>query len=110
MEPMGEQVRNKLKEYNEEDIFFLKTHWQKWLEEKRFELIEQKTGANVQVIYGILSPSKIKSIKQANYYPERYELTLVHSRKFDIVVIIVFDQPVKGKLGIVTYYKHLMAR
>jgi len=109
MESVEESIRNKLKDYGEEDIVFLKAHWQKWQEEKRFELFERKTGANVQIIYDILKQDKIKSIKQAKYYPERYEIRLTHSKKFDIVVIISFDQPIKGKLGIVTYYKCSMA-
>lgn len=105
-----EEVRKKLGGYNPNDIVFLKKHWQEWINNGKFDLIEEKTGANVQAVYNILDSSKIKSINPAKYYNDRYEIRLNHSVKFEIAVIISFDQPKKGSLGIVTYYKRLITK
>ena len=64
--------------------------------------IEQKTGANIQAVYDIFNPSKIKNITPAKYFPDRYEIKLHHSARFEIIMIITFDKPEKGDLGIVT--------
>ena len=98
-------IIEKLKNYTKEDIKFLKREWQEWIEEGKFNLFEKKTGANVQVVYGILDPKKIKNIRLTRD-SKRYELKLYHSLKYEISVFIKFDQPNKGNLGILTYYKH----
>ena len=81
-----EEVRKKLGGYNPNDIVFLKKHWQEWINNGKFDLIEEKTGANVQSVYNILDISKIKGINPAK------------------------PQPKKGSLGIVTYYKRLITK
>jgi len=104
-----DDIKNRLIKYTEKDIKFLKSQWQQWIKEKKFDLIEQKTGANIQAVYDIFNPSKIKNIEPAKYSPDRYEIRLHHGARFEIVVIILFDKPEKGDLGIVTYYKRLIS-
>ena len=109
MDDAEKQLNDKLNEYCEEDVYFLKAHWRAWIEEKQFELLERKTGMNIQEVYGVLNPEKVKYIAKSKHYPERYEICLKHSKRFETIVIAVFDQPSKGKLGIVTCYKRLLA-
>ena len=107
MDDLEKEIREKLKNYIKEDIEFLKSWWKAWINEGRYNLIEKHTGANVQVVYDILNQSKIKKIRKAKYDPNRYEIILHHdsSFKYEISVIIVFDKPCKGNIGVVTYYK-----
>ena len=105
MEDIEKEVKEKLKNYVNQDIVFLKKEWKKWAEEGKWDLFKEKTGANVQVIYNILNPKKIKRIRKAKYYENRYDIRLNHSLKYEIKVVVVFDQPKKGNLGIVSFYK-----
>jgi len=93
-----EHVKDKLGQYNENDIIFLKEKWQEYIGKKRFDLIEQKTGINIQAVYNVLNPSKIKHIKCTKYSPNRYEICLHHSSRFEVIVIIVFDQTPKREV------------
>ena len=103
-------VKEKLKEYNENCIKFLKSQWNEWIKKGRYDLIKIKTGANVQEVYNIFNLLKIKNIRIAKYYPDRYEIKLSHTPNYEIIVIIKFDEPNKGDLGIVTFYKQQIAR
>lgn len=105
MDEVESYIKRKLKDYNENDIIFLKEKWQKWIKERKWKLFEKKTGVNIQAVYDILNPLKIKSIRQTKNLM-RYEITLKHSEKYDVSVIITFDAPKNGNLGIVTLYKH----
>ncbi len=104
MNKIEREVKEKLKNYVKGDIIFLKSRWRKWIEEGKFDLLIKKTGANPQVVYDVLEPSKIKSIRLAKY-DNGYSIILYHSSNYEIEVILKFDEFNKGDLGIVTYYK-----
>ncbi len=110
MEFNEDSIKEKLKEYNENDIYFLKKEWRGWIKNRDFEKFMALKGANLQVIYNIFKPEKILSIKQAKYDPKRIEIKLRHSFNYEILVIAIFDEPEEGKLGIVTYTKEEIRR
>ena len=103
-------IKEKLKDYSEKDIVPLKKEWRKWIENKQFDMFLKLKGANIQVIYDILKPHKVLSIRPAKYNQERIIITLKHSSNYKIEVIIKFDQPSKGQIGIVTYIKEKIKR
>jgi len=100
-------IREKLKEYAKEEVVFLKEEWRHKIVERNFEFFEKKAGANIQVVYDILDESRIINVRETNI-AKRFEIK--HNTTFEISVIVVFDQPKKGQLGIVTYYKHKIKR
>ena len=100
-----EELKNKLKEYNSSDIYFLKKRWRDLIDSKDYTQIQKEKGANLQVVYDIFNPDKIKSITKAEHSDDRYRVTLKHTGNFEINVFIKFDTPKKGQLGIITFYK-----
>lgn len=102
-------VRERLRSATAEDIVFLKKQWNGWIAHKNWLAFERKTGANPQVVYGVLDELRIKQIRRAIlpslFFSVRYEVRLRHSMHYDIFVVLVFDQPASGNIGIVTYYK-----
>ena len=103
---MGEkELKNKLKEYSVQDVYFLKKRWRDLIDSKDYNQIQKEKGANLQSVYNIFKLEKIKSITKADYSNDRYKITLKHSGIFEINVFVKFDTPEKGKLGIITFYK-----
>ena len=99
------ELKNKLKEYSVQDIYFLKKRWRDLINSKDYSQIQMEKGANLQSVYDIFKPEKIKSIIKAEHSDDRYRITIKHSSIFEINVFIKFDTPEKGKLGIITFYK-----
>ena len=100
-----DELRNKLKEYSIQDVYFLKKRWRDLINSKNYSQIQKEKGANLQSVYDIFKHEKIKSISKAEHSENRYRVTLKHSSTFEINVFIIFDAPKKGKLGIITFYK-----
>ncbi len=103
-------VKERLRSATAKDVVFLKKHWNEWIARKDWQAFERKTGANPQVVYGILDESRIKSVnlvKLSFFVSPRYEIRLRHSARYDLLVVIVIDQPSRGNIGVVTYYKVL---
>ena len=98
------ETREKLKEYTQEDIVFLKEEWARKIAEGDFNFFRRLKGINVHVVYDILHQDKIKNIRKAQY-GNRYVITLFHSPHFEIEVIIKFDVPARDLLGVITYIK-----
>lgn len=104
---LKDEILKKIKNYNPNDIVFLKKEWRKWAEKQNWDIFEMKTGVNVQAIYSIFDEDKIIEVNKAKYEEDRYEIILKHSRQFVVRVIIKFDTPNKNDLGIVTFFKCL---
>ena len=104
MEFNENSIKERLKRYTQKDIFFLKKQWREWIENKNFDMFLKLKGANIQVVYDILNPDKIISIRQAKNN-DRIIIRLKHSFLYEILVIIKFDQPSNGLIGIITYIK-----
>lgn len=99
-----EKIKEKLRQYTKEDIIFLKQEWNEKINLKDFDFFRKIKGANLHVVYDILDFSKIKRIRKAKY-GNRYSIILFHSLHYEIEVIVKFDVPAKGLLGIITYIK-----
>lgn len=69
------EVIKKLEGYNENDIVFLKSRWNKLIKQGRLDVIKDEKGINPQIVYSILEISKIKNIKLAKYEVDRYNQT-----------------------------------
>ncbi len=54
MDDVEKFVKEKLNNYQKDDIEFLKSQWQDWIKQNNFEKIQKKTGANLQVVYNVL--------------------------------------------------------
>ena len=63
MEFNENSIKERLKRYTQKDIFFLKKQWREWIENKNFDMFLKLKGANIQVVYDILNPDKIISIR-----------------------------------------------
>lgn len=99
-----EEIKEKLKQYTKEDIVFLKKEWTEKINIRDFDFFRKIKGANLHVVYDILDFSKIKEIRRAKY-GNRYSIILYHSLNFEIEVIVKFDVPAKGLIGVITYIK-----
>lgn len=99
------EIREKLKNYKREDIIFLKSEWDQKISEKDFDFFRKLKGANLHVVYDMLYQSKIKRIRKAKYGKDRYSIILNHSLNYEIEVIVRFDTPKKGLIGVITYIK-----
>jgi len=99
-----QEIKEKLKQFTQEDIVFLKEEWTNKIAEGDSEFFRKLKGINVHVIYDILDESKIKKIRKAEH-GNRYVITVYHSRNFEIEIIVKFDVPARGLLGIITYIK-----
>ena len=101
-----QEILKKLKNYNQNDIFFLKKQWREWLDNGEYHKFIQLKGINIQVVYDIFYESKIKKARRAKYNSNRYSIVLYHSNFYDIEVIFKFDVPKKGNIGIITFTKY----
>ena len=80
-------VRQRLKAYTIQDIYFLKSKWRRWIYERQFQrFIEEEKKPNIVTVYDILVPEKIVSItaERNDFYAVRTK----HSPGYDVVVII----------------------
>jgi hypothetical protein len=98
------ELLKRLKNYSKKDIYFLKKQWRDWISKGKYDLIQKEKGVNLQSVYDIFDQDKINTMRKAKY-GERYVITLKHSKNFEIEVILVFDQPEKEDLGIITVIK-----
>jgi len=99
------ELRNKLETYAPKDIYFLKEEWRNLIASGKQKEIRKLKGLDHYAVYDILTPSRVKTIRKAKYGNRRHSVIVIHSKYFEVEVIVKFDVPRKGKLGIVTYIK-----
>jgi len=104
------ELRSKLETYSPRDIYFLKEEWRNLIASGKGEEIRKLKGLSIHAVYDIFMPSKVKTIRKSKYGNKRHSVIVIHSKYFEVEVIVKFDVPRKGKLGIVTYIKKKIKR
>lgn len=96
------QIRKKLREYSQSDIYFLKKQWREWIKKREFEKFETELQRpNIQGIYKLLEDSEILYIEPAKF--ERYKARIKYHKTHDLVTIFQFNDKL-DRIEVVTYY------